>query len=920
MPQPSGNITPVLQAAPIAPSSVQSIVDAYHNGLMSPSEASMFEGDVKSGRIMLPKGVTLDGAPPPSGASVLLPQSVIDAYNAGAANPYDPNAMPTQDRQQLDADLANGHVSLPQGAKLNQTYAGIIDNVKEAVTGTQRATDSTRNLPNVTKMPELDALSVGAARSAFANLTGGSEQLVKSIQNNFPDVKVSQDEKGNPIFTSAMNGKQYALPPGFGISDLYHGLFGLAAFTPSTAATTIAGSALASGATQAGLEAGNVIGGGTADLSAIPTAAVIGGVVPLAGKAIDAAAPAIKGAVSRIVGTEAKPIAQDAAVAAPEAAANDAAQTTTQAAAPAEAQATANPTSVPKSGPVVAPGGTLSDVAQTPVKSAEELAQTARTAANGSIQATNDFAVSAAPNPEVLASAKRLGIEDYLQPDHVTTDQAFRELVQGVKSVPGSTARAQELEGLQKVAQRADALINEIGGTQDISSLSGDVKNSLQATQQELEKRAEDLYSQMRQAIPARTTVEAPNVLNFIQQRAEDLGGIKNLSPMEKMIAAKLTPKSIAVDATASPTVSDITQRALNGETISRQDAKAFLNAKFGNQATQQAPAQIVQPTYALLDDVRQNIGQGLKNAGVFKDAPTGIKKALYAAISQDQAKVAADHGVSNLFNQAKSAVQTRKGIENDLTSLFGKAVDGSIQNSLSTAVSALPKGNTSQLVKLITSVPKDMRQQVVASGLGTAFGKNARNGSINFNSYAKWYEGLLANKQSYNAIMTHLPPEARQQLHDLYNVSKSISLATRERITTGRIQAVKDAINDGPDNLMQRLYGVAGKVAKGVGMEVASSAVGMHGAGIGAALMSAVKSGKEPAIKAVDTLISSPEFKNSVTQIASGEVKPAVSRLAYSQPFIKFVRAVGAPREMSNKEQWILQALENNNNQNNNK
>ena len=200
-------------------------------------------------------------------------------------------------------------------------------------------------------------------------------------------------------------------------------------------------------------------------------------------------------------------------------------------------------------------------------------------------------------------------------------------------------------------------------------------------------------------------------------------------------------------------------------------------------------------------------------------------------------------------------------------------------------------------------------KRQTVASGLAAAFGKTAKQGSLNFNSYAKWYEGLLKNKQAYAAVMSNLPPTAHKQLSDLYRVSKSIGMATKERITTGRIQAVTDELKGG-ESLLSRVYDEAKRNA--ISMGAGTVAGGMLGPGVGSAIASALSRGAKPsAIKAADALIASPEFQQAVKQAASGESKQAAVRLAYSKPFTKFVRAVGNPKEMSNRERWILQAIE---------
>ena len=142
--------------------------------------------------------------------------------------------------------------------------------------------------------------------------------------------------------------------------------------------------------------------------------------------------------------------------------------------------ASPGPTAGPAASPAAAPATMMTG---------PELAETAKTAAGGgmsSAKATRTLAEQAAPDAKTVAAAKRLGIEDYLQPDHVTTNQAYRELAQAVKSVPGSEARAAEMAGLEQVGDRASRLVDEIGGTSDVSALDASVKNRMQARQAEL--------------------------------------------------------------------------------------------------------------------------------------------------------------------------------------------------------------------------------------------------------------------------------------------------------------------------------------------------------------------------------------------------------------------------------------------------
>jgi hypothetical protein len=274
---------------------------------------------------------------------------------------------------------------------------------------------------------------------------------------------------------------------------------------------------------------------------------------------------------------------------------------------------------------------------------------------------------------------------------------------------------------------------------------------------------------------------------------------------------------------------------------------------------------------------------------------------------------------MGDTWNLAQNTSQTYKGLQNDLTSLFGKNLDGSIVGSLGLGVKRLAAGDVSSFVKLLKSIPEGMRPQVVASGLNTAFGKAANRGAISFPAYANWYEGLLRNKQAYTALMANLPQAARKQLSDLYRVSRSISLASRERIATGRLQVVADQIK-GADNLVEKLYNAARHSAAGAAAATVVGHIPVIGHGAAAAVASALTPAKPAVIKAVDELIASPEFTALAKSVGTGAQPEAVSRFAYGKEFTKFMRSLGASRDITNRERWIVDALEASHESNSNK
>ena len=841
----------------MAPGSIQNIFNAYSSGQMTPEEAADFEADVKSGVLMLPRGAALRGQQPAPAQGTAastqvaeLPPTVVEAYNTGR--------MTRQEMMDLEADVKNGMVRAPAGMQIKGTEAlGVLGGIREAFTGTERQTPTTQALPDYAGMPELNTFSMSSFKSALGTMMTNPQETVQVIQSNFPGVQVSQDEKGNFVLQSSIDGQMYAIKPGFQVSDIPRAAGALAAFTPAGRAATLPGMAVAAGGTQAAIEATQAATGGQFDTGEVATTAVLAPVLPAAVRGVQAVRAA-RAPVTPAAGPTAPAGAPMGTAMAP--------------GAPVRAAAAAP--EVQPAAVSVTPPAAPAAAALTP----QELATTARTAAEGGMgatRATSVLAGQAAPDPKVLEAARRLGIDEYLQPDHLTSNQAYRELAQAVKSIPGSQARASEIKGLEQVGQRADNLITEIGGTTDLSRLNQSVRTQLDQTVTNLSNQADDAYKALRTQIPSQTRGQADNVLNFVQKRADDLDGPENLSSLEKMVRNKLTPKPIKDDA---------------GNVI-------------GTRA----------PTYALIDDVRRDVGAAARQAGPFADADTGLAKQLYRLIDDDQFALAQTAGQGESYRLAKSLVQMRKGFEDDMTSLFGRQLDQSLVSKLESATMSLSKGDADKLAKILTAIPKDMRQAVTASSLNTAFGKATQNGTLNFNTYAKWYEGLLANKQAYAALMANLPQPARKQLSDLYRVSSNVSKATRERITTGRIQAVQQELQ-GADNMLSNIYGLAKRAAVGVPIEAATSLVGLPGAGIASGLTAALTKGKTNALKAADDLIASPEFQRLAVEAVSTNSNPSkatVKAVLMSQSFRKFADAVKLPREMSAREKFIVQSLQ---------
>ena len=796
MPPPQGQSTfDKLMASMGKPteSALAGVFKAYQSGQMPAADAAQLEEDIRAGRVMAPRGVSIQ----PAKDAKMLPAGVLAAYGDGRMNP--------REKLQLEADVRAGLVQLPQGMEL----AG--GSARAAIPG-----QASNAPPAPQAQPGIIDQAIGSAEAAGTLLTGGTTGMLGGIIGAAGGVLGGQD--GEAGFVKGMQAGTYA---------------------PRTE----------SGQAQAG-----ALGAAVNDYI-LPGAAALPGMGPVVG-ALGQALSAAGGRASSVL--------SKAATGIPQAAREVAAKV-----APAEVRPQAPPGAMPEIQPAAAP--MAAPAAAVAPMTPEALGQTARTAAmggRGSKAATQTLADQAMPSPETVAAAKKLGIEQHLQPDHVTTNETFRQINGIIKSSnPVGESALAESAGLKAVAARATKLIEDIGGKNDLSELHGNVRGVVEGLQTKMKGQADTLWSSLRDQISVAREVELPRTSAVLESMRSELGG----------------QEAKAIPAAARKSLGPI----LSGEPI----------------------------TYGFLDLARKQVGRAIEKAsGPFVDMEMGTLKRFYSALSADQEAIALAAGDKpyHTFQAAKYATRLQKGFENDLSSLFGRDIDRSFVGggsvSLPGAMRGAAAGDSTALVRLLNSTPKDMRQQMVASGLGTVFRNAATRGDINFTSFAKWYEGLMRNKQAHSVVMSNLPAEAQAQIGALYKVSKGISDSMQTRIATGRLATVKAELL-GAETLAESFYAVAKKAVLGASAEAITAPMGFPGAGLAGALGSALTRTKTKPMAAVDALLASPAFEALAKAQPEGQAV-AAAKLAKTPAFKRLVLVMGRPAEMLDGKAWILEHM----------
>lgn len=430
------------------------------------------------------------------------------------------------------------------------------------------------------------------------------------------------------------------------------------------------------------------------------------------------------------------------------------------------------------------------------------------------------------PDAEILESAKNLGVD--LNPSHYSTNRAFIEMEQGLKSKPGSTLSTIEEQAILDTGRAADDLIVELGGQTDKSLLDARIKENIDKNIKDLSNQSEKAYGAVNKAVPRPTKANIGTSKSYMENRLEELGGNLNLlTGAEKQLLRLTKAKGKAV------------------------------------------------PTYGAIDQLRRNVGDAIgKKSGPFKDDDRQILDQLYGVLSDDQQGMADVFGVGSQYAQGRKLVFTQKELQKQAIQLFGRDIEGSILPQLGqVATSIVTKGDVSKLKKLMKALPPEFRQEAAATLLNDFFAFGSRAEVPLGQGVIRSFEALNRNVTAKNELFKHLPKGARKRFDDIGRVATGIFKAKALENKSRTANAILAALDDG--SLIQRIIGTkAGKVA----LEAPGAMVGLpFGAstviGFFADFVSNIKG---PASKAADSFLTSPAFKKSLEAAALGRDKAA--------------------------------------------
>jgi hypothetical protein len=743
---------------------------------------------------------------------------------------------------------------------------GFFEGLVESVTGRARATPETQTLPEWTSMPELNQMSVASFKTALGTLLSNPKETVQILQANFPGVQIRQDAKGNYLMRSSVDQKEYAIPPGFTMGDIPRAAGAVAAFTPAGRAMTIPGAIIGAGATQAAIEATQAGTGGKFDTGEVVTAAVTGP----AGQIIQRAAPpvvqAVKKGVQRVTGKAPAPTPAAGAPGAPmgTAMAPEAPPAAPVAAAMPEVAPVAPEIPVAPAAPAVAP--VVAAAVEVTEEEVGNLVKKASGTGFGSAGARDRLADLAQVNVAAKEAADRLGIQ--LPADVFSDNPQVRAAAGLTRSAAGTEAEAAWRNTVTQAVDKADDVIKQfdatfVEGAVAPGVVSQKIKDSLTKTRSDLNAQASKVYNAVDEVVPKTSVVELPKLKATLDTVKAEVGE-KGMSAAERNLAKMIEEGNI---------------------------------------------------TYGRLKREKTLIGNAInKMESPYGSMAEADLKRLYAALADDQLTNVGNIGGEELRQQLRAAnllYAKERALGKRIVNAFGQDIEGSVANKMRTAITGAAKGDAGEFNRLLKTVPEDLRKETLATALAsvTRSARGAEKGGFGFSEFADIYPKLRANPPVYKTIVDTLGKDSADVLRDLFEVSKRVTEARANVLTTGKAnQALLQGMQ--AESLIGKV--MESTLAKGA-LTGAAAVGGPIAAAATSVLTGAMTQGNKDSLKAAGKLFADENFQKLAIEAATKGTPSAASirRTAMSQSFQKFADAAKLPKALDARIQWLQTATQ---------
>lgn len=501
-----------------------------------------------------------------------------------------------------------------------------------------------------------------------------------------------------------------------------------------------------------------------------------------------------------------------------------------------------------------------------PTMDAATLGGTVRQAGSGSRRATRVLAQQADVDPSAAAATERLGMD--LPADVLSNNQLIKESAGLTRSLAGTEASSSWRDTIVRAADRATEVMRDIGGSTDLSGISASVRAKLDWTRENLQTKAKELYSAVDADVGAPTVVRPRATAQTVQSILDEMGGdVSGLTTQEGKLYQLLTSETPV--------------------------------------------------TYGRLMREKRDVQRALRSqSGPYADADEFALRRLESALVRDQLEIVEGIGGTDLrgnLELANRLTAQRKDLENTIVGAFGRDGEGSIATKLRSAITSASKGDLAGLNRVINVIPEELRAEAVATAL-TSVSQSARasDPGFGFAEFARTYDGLRKNPEALRRVTTAIGSDASRTLNDLYDISRRITDARANVLTTGKSnQALMQGMT--AEGLLTRVLDTSigrniTRIATTSGGAAAGGPMGAGAAaGAGETLIRALSNRGNDRLQQAGKMFNSPDFRNLAVEAATGTpTQSSIRRVVKSAPYRNWARL----NKIQDPEAWLVGAL----------
>jgi len=487
-------------------------------------------------------------------------------------------------------------------------------------------------------------------------------------------------------------------------------------------------------------------------------------------------------------------------------------------------------------------------------KSATEPPVSEFTALEEAVQARNaeEVARIVNANPAIVAAFDELGIK--YAPQMVSENAAVRQTASGLKSAPESGLAALDEAVFADLRAAADELVNRYGTTER-GEVDLALRDRFDTDNAALTRQTERAFEEIRKNVPVAERVEVGGVRDYIEGRINDLGsgnieeGLANASRHEKSLW-NITHKRVEIDGKPAWEAND--------------------------------------PSYAALDSLRRDVGDGLDSAGIFANDKVGELKNTYGHLADAQQQAATRFGMGEEYKAANQLVTQRKAAEASSEVVLGRKMERG--TNIDPVATALAKGQTAAFERLMKNTPAE-QQAIVASAVLDKLIRG--NGSKMGEGFLKTIELLERNPGSKRLLFSYLPKEAARRFEVIATASRGFirSRAKDNRSNTANANAVIKAWEEG--TIFSRVF------APGKKLPIA-----------GDWIKRMMEGGPAKRVTAAENFLRSKSLDDAVREYAAGRTKKAEDIIRGTAAFNRWLATLPAGVRKSIQKEGVMAYL----------